>query len=469
MGMTRASKHCAWAALLVMAACAPKGQVVESGVAVPAEVERRADRSGPVDVDATEGDTNRASGVMAVESGLLEDLLRQRPEWFASVMDQVEHYEVQVLYTQIDRDAQNRPRFTSHWYGVDPETYFYPASTVKLAGAALALEKLNQLAVPGVDLHTAVRIDSAGEGQTEALEDASSRTGLPSIGHYIRKLFAVSDNDAYNRLYEFLGQEHLNERLRELGYSDVRLTHRLSVVLPPEQNRCTNPMSFRDGDRVLHEQPAVCTDRDYGFDGSIPKGVGKVQDGLSTDEPLEFAAKNYMSVEALQFLVRSVMFPEAVSEERRFDLRPGDYDFLRRCMSILPRECRYPQYDAEDHWDSYVKFFLFGDSKDPVPEHIRLFNKVGLAYGYLIDNAYVVDFEKGVEYLLTAVILVNEDGIYNSDVMAEESYPYEELGFPFLANLGRAIHEYELERPRERAPDLSAFEAYRQPADGMAW
>ena len=150
--------------------------------------------------------------------GLVEQLLRQRPEWFGSVVDRVDHYEVQVLYTQIDRDEENRPHFTSHWYGVDPETYFYPASTVKLAGAALALEKLNHLSIAGLDLHTTMRIDSAAAGQTEALEDPSSATGLPSVGHYIRKLFTVSDNDAYNRLYEFLGQEHLNERLRELGY-----------------------------------------------------------------------------------------------------------------------------------------------------------------------------------------------------------------------------------------------------------
>lgn len=469
MGMRRVTKRCAWAAVVVAAACAFRGPMDEVRVTRRSDTEIGVSGAGATEVSVRGSDMCGAGETAPGATGLVEELLRQRPEWFGPVLERVEHYEVQVLYTQIDRDEENQPHFTSHRFGVDPSTYFYPASAVKLAGAALALEKLNRLGVAGVDRHTPMRIDSAAAGQTEALEDSSSPTGLPSVGHYIRKLFAVSDNDAYNRLYEFVGQERLNERLRELGYGGVRLTHRLSVVLPPEQNRCTNPVSFLDGDRVLYEQPLVCAERDYRHDGAIPKGKGIVQDGASRDEPLDFSGKNAMPVDALQDLVRAVVFPESMPADRRFDLKPDDYDFLRRCMSILPRECLYPRYDAEHHWDSYGKFFLFGDNKGPVPDHIRLVNKVGLAYGYLIDNAYVVDFEAQVEFLLTAVILVNEDGIYNWDVMAEQNYQYDEVGFPFLANLGRAVYEYELTRARKRAPDLSDFEPYRRPAEGMRW
>ena len=58
-----------------------------------------------------------------------------------------------------------------------------------------------------------------------------------------------------------------------------------------------------------------------------------------------------------------------------------------------------------------MKFFLFGDSKAPIPANVRIFNKVGLAYGYMVDNAYVADLEENVEFLLTAVLLVNDNGI----------------------------------------------------------
>jgi len=46
-----------------------------------------------------------------------------------------------------------------------------------------------------------------------------------------------------------------------------------------------------------------------------------------------------------------------------------------------------------------------------------------------------------VEFLLSAVIYVNEDEIFNDD-----KYEYDEIGLPFLANLGRVIYKYELER-----------------------
>jgi hypothetical protein len=125
-------------------------------------------------------------------------------------------------------------------------------------------------------------------------------------------------------------------------------------------------------------------------------------------------------------------------------------------MSMPPRESLEPAYpDRETHPDGYVKFFLFGNTAAPIPEGIRVFNKVGQAYGYLIDNAYVVDFDAGVEFLLTAAIQVNRNRIYNDD-----NYEYDEVGFPFLANLGRAVLQYERGRERPRRPDLSRFRVH---------
>jgi len=67
-----------------------------------------------------------------------------------------------------------------------------------------------------------------------------------------------------------------------------------------------------------------------------------------------------------------------------------------------------------------------------------------------------VDFESGVEFLLTAVLQVNANQIYNDD-----TYEYDEVGMPFLARLGRAVYEYERRRQRPRRPDLSRFRVHR--------
>jgi hypothetical protein len=79
------------------------------------------------------------------------------------------------------------------------------------------------------------------------LKDTSSANGYPSIANYIKKIFLVSDNDAYNRLYEFNGQQTENEKLWQKGYKDVRITRRF-VTMNEEQNRHTNAIRFmQDG------------------------------------------------------------------------------------------------------------------------------------------------------------------------------------------------------------------------------
>ena len=199
---------------------------------------------------------------------LIDSLLRANPVC-APVLADAERHELQVLYTQIDRGADGRPRFTRHRYRVDPDAYFYPASAIKLAGALLALEKLNRL---GLSRDEAVRIDSAYSRQTPALEDSTAPGGRPTIAHYIRKLFAVSDNDAYNRLYEFVGQQHMNEGLWEKGYEDLRLTHRLAVARSSAENRRTNPFTFYRGDEVLYRQPMLVNPHSWRARLRSPRG-----------------------------------------------------------------------------------------------------------------------------------------------------------------------------------------------------
>jgi hypothetical protein len=119
-------------------------------------------------------------------------------------------------------------------------------------------------------------------------------------------------------------------------------------------------------------------------------------------------------------------------------------------MSMLPNETDYPQYDSSYN-EAYVKFLLYG-ALGSTNKNIRIFNKVGDAYGFLIDAAYIADFGNNIEYMLSAVIHCNPDGIYNDD-----QYEYDKVGFPFMKHLGEVIHRYELERQRTIKPDLTAF------------
>ena len=160
------------------------------------------------------------------EGDVLERLLNKNKDKFKTVLSNPEKYEVQILYTQIDRDSINTPTFNTFSYQVDPTKYFYPASVVKLPVAVLALEKLNTLYkykhIP-IDENTPLRIDSFRAPQTSVDVDITSPNGLPTIGHYINKLFTVSDDDAYNRLYEFVGQNYAQHTLEGRGFKETRI------------------------------------------------------------------------------------------------------------------------------------------------------------------------------------------------------------------------------------------------------
>lgn len=381
-------------------------------------------------------------------------LLRKHPGYFGSILADPEKYRVQIIYTQINRDAQNLPHFETFTYRLNPAEYFYPASTVKLPAALLALEKLNTLRIPGLTKDTPLRIDSAYHQQTRVLTDSTAANRLPSIAQYIKKLFLVSDNDAYNRLYEFLGQQALNENLHRKGYRQVRLLHRLSVGDGGEHARYTNPLAFYQGEQTLYQQPLVFNTQPYTNPlKATSLGVGYYDaNNQLINRPMNFSDRNYISLETLHEILKAVIFPEAIPPARRFGLTREDYDFVLKYMSMKPRESASPKYDTVTYYDTYAKFFMFGNRRKTMPPEIRIFNKIGNAYGFMIDNAYVVDFEHRVEFLLSAVVLGNEDGIFNDD-----QYEYETVGYPFLANLGQVIYHHELRRPKKHLPDLSRF------------
>ena len=393
------------------------------------------------------------AGSLSCRKSPLDEILADAPQSVRQVIDNPEKYEPQIYYVRIDRNENNAPSFTTYTHNADPDRYFYPASTVKFPVAVMALSRLNNLAIPGLDRHTRMQTDSVRPPQSRVLLDSTAEAGVPSVAHYVRKIFIVSDNDAYNRLYEFLGWDHIQATLRSKGFARSRIIHRLSDPrFGPVENRYTNPVQFFDHDTLVYaqdEQVARDTVR-YRPNGER-RGVAFINgDGERVEQPFDFSMKNFFPLEEQVRLLQSIMFPQATPAEERFNLTQEDYRFLYSVMCMLPRESSYPRYEGEDYYDSYVKFLIYGDQRDPMPGHLRIFNKVGWAYGYLTDCAYIVDFENKIEFILAATVHVNENNTFNDGI-----YEFDEVGLPFLAELGRQVYAYELQRERAFSPDLS--------------
>ncbi len=321
-------------------------------------------------------------------------LFNQYPQYFDSIVKHSKDWNVQIIYTQIDRDANNFPKLTNYYYNVNPAKYFYPASTVKLPVAVLALQRLNELKGKGITSNTTMITEAEYSGQTEVYKDTTAPGGKPTIGHYIKKILLTSDNDAFNRLYEFLGQKYINKNLHRRGYSNAQVLHRLDIFLSEDENRHTNPVKFLDkSNTVLYSQPLVFNKTKYVLrNDSLGKAYYKGDELI--DSPMNFSKKNRIGLEDMHNILRSLIFPNSVPANQRFDISHEDYKFIYQYMSQYPSETMYPQYDTSVYYDAYVKFLLHGLNKEPLPKNIRIFNKVGDAYGQMIDVAYVVDLDK---------------------------------------------------------------------------
>ena len=394
-------------------------------------------------------------GSYAVEgdSPLLDSLLHTAPG-LARIADNPA-YELQVIYTQIDRDAQNRPRFTSYTYHLNPSQYFNPASLVKLPVVALSLEKLNDLHQPGVTRRTIMATGTAFRCQTPvpfAAPADSDQTA--TIGNYIKRMLLVSDNSAYNRLYEFLGQRPLNERLARLGYPNARITRRFAPC-DTAANRHTNPVSFHApaGD-TLYKQPALTNPTPFTSPlGPVLKGLAYQQGKRIIHQPYDFTTANHLPLADISVLLRTLLFPESVSASQRPRLTANDYLFLRRYLHATPHESGFSPYTPPRYFDAYKKYLYYGRNPAlPSESGLRIYNIVGMSHGFLADVAYFADSLHQTEFLLSAVVYVNSDGVIN-----DGAYEYESVGLPFLAQLGHTIRQYETIRPRQNRPNLNEF------------
>ena len=386
------------------------------------------------------------------DSLLLQVLSANKNVIVQKVLSNPMEYRLQVIYTQINRDKYNNPTFISYYYNYDPNLYFNPASMVKLPAALLALGKLNELDKRKVNKYTTLLFDSSYPRQTIRLIDTTSKNGLPSIAHFIKKAFLVSDNDAYNRLFQFLGQQYINRNLKQKGYPNSRIIRQFRGFTQ-QQNRHTNQVRFinRNG-RLLYLQPAQYNTDSISFNRDIKLGNAHYNSNDSLiSQPFDFTAHNNLPLEEMQQMLLSVMEPGSVPGKQRFNLSRDDRKFLMKFLSQYPSETSYPKYDTSKYYDSYVKFF-FRNSSRKIPGHIRVFNKVGWSYGFVTDVSYIVDFKNKVEFMLAATIYVNRDEILN-----DNRYEYNEIGYPFLYELGQTIYQYELKRDRQYTPDLKKF------------
>ena len=315
--------------------------------------------------------------------------------------------DIQVKLTVID-SIEN---FIEYEYNTDVDRYFYPASTVKLPIALFALEKLNENKILSIETPF-------------MLEDDTLKT---TFKNELEKVFILSDNQANNRFFEFIGQDYINKKFEAKGFFNSTIFHRLS----------TSNSSKLEGKRVdFFINDSIISFKNNNKESkklklkNIKKGKGYINStGKMIKQEMDFSEKNYISISDLHRIMKILFFPEKFNEEERFSLTNKQREILFDYMSGYPKDFGY---SPEEFPYYFTKFFIYGDKGLEWDENIIIYNKVGFAYGQLSDVAYI---KKGnVSIILTATIDVNTNKIYNDD-----KYDYDSIGFPFLAEISRNI------------------------------
>ena len=153
---------------------------------------------------------------------------------------------------------------------------------------------------------------------------------------------------------------------------------------------------------------------------------------------MDFSQRNGMSLLDLQNLLVKVARPDIDMGGPTLSLTDAHRALLLDAMTRYPSESSNPVYPPAAFPDEGSKFLLPGIRRVfPVTrpgERIDVTDKIGQAYGFTVENAYVRNPANGRAVFVAAVIYTNSDGVLNDD-----QYQYDAIGRPFMAELGRLV------------------------------
>lgn len=370
-----------------------------------------------------------------------------------AVFSQQSKYRLQIIYGKTVHHQKDSIKLINTLL-TDSSYYFYPASVIKLPSAILALEKLDELNIPREHYF---RIgDTYTCGNTYHI--LKSQKGKSSYYDIIALMLSVSDNAAYNSVYEFLTPSYISSSLRNRSLNSIHIYKRFAGCNLTE-NLKTNPINFYTPEdlNIYSQRPSVAEvsemAKNYKYDKS--KLIGekyKVKSGIK-DSPYDFNYTIEASLMDLHSTLTRLVYPSTVAYDDRWSLTPDEKSFLLKNLGIYPRELKvYPYTDTSKYPDNLLKYIAVGDHRDNTKNNVRTFSKIGISYGFITETAYVLDFEKNIDFFLSASIYVNENQILNDNM-----YEYESVAKPFLAKLGNLILEYESLQTRSEYKDFSYF------------
>lgn len=353
----------------------------------------------------------------------------RKNDFLKEIIKEKEDYEIQILLTKIDQ-YNSKVDFQEYKYQLDDNKYFYPASTIKLPIVVLTLKKINELRSKGSEITLKSKITL---NYKDDYSELVVRDSITSFQNLIADVFLVSDNSASNILIDFIGYNYFNHEMENAGFDKTYLNHKFN---PDPYVNSTWQISDLDNNLIssLNDDQKIIKADDKTI--GLEKGERRYFKGEILDESLNFSEKNRSSITDMHHLIKYIFYPEIFDITNTFNLNVEDYDFLRYWMSRFTYEDIGEKFIGDEKFfETYNKFFIHGDEQSVSNEQIRVYNKIGQAYGTSIDNGLIKNYQDNVEFILTATIYTNKNKVINDNL-----YEYDDIAVPFLAKLSRSIY-----------------------------
>ena len=349
-------------------------------------------------------------------------------KFLRKIIKDKDNYEIQILYTEVSKNKLGQTEFSNFQFQLNDEKYFYPASTIKLPIAVMALSKINELRSEGLNISIKSKIQLTLINNKKEIIIKDSITSFQNL---IADVFLISDNSASNVLIDFIGYNYFNSSMNDSGFKNTYLNHKF------------NPDPFVDSTWIINtldneiissnkNQTTVTTSSNI---SNLKKGKKRFLDGEIENKSLDFSLKNRSSLTDMHNIMKNLIYPDISSST--FNLNVEDYDFLRYWMSRFTHEDLGAKYIGDPKFfNSFNKFFIYGNDTILSNADVRVYNKIGQAYGTSTDSAYIKNYKEDIEFFLTATIYTNKNEIINDDI-----YEYGDTAIPFLSRLSKALYK----------------------------
>lgn len=362
----------------------------------------------------------------------LQKWLAARPGILNQVYQSADQYRLEIILTKIKNDTNGIQQVSHYSFRNHPAVYRNPASTIKLPTALFALEKFSSYADKGIQIGTQFQVRGSNNSCSPTLEKQS-------LQHTVTMALSVSDDQAYNTLFDFAGTAYLNRRLQECGYSQARILQKFHPSCSLADCRVSPDFVFRDDSGMELFQASGSRDTNqWTWPPMDAYKVGKAylnSNNKFIPEPRNFYGSNLLALEDLHRMMASLFLPEYFESAHRFRLSPAADSLIKWALKVKPSQSNIPKLSKPPYHDAYTSYFFCGNKPpNAIPEYLEVYNVVGQSYGFLSESAYIVNVQTQEALILSAALYVNQNGVIN-----DGQYEYQTIGFPFLKALSWGV------------------------------